>query len=156
MTDNGLEQSVGTFFSIQHAVRAMLENPATANNICRGSVVIIGSIATARKCEAQGLAAYSASKGSSKGLLAGLSVELAPLGVRVNMISPGHTATSMSVGQFDTRPDIEKEMLSAVPMGRLGHRRDMKGAAVYLLSNAALYTTGTEIVISGGLHAGRL
>ena len=149
-------QSLGTFFSIQHAVRAMLDNPATENMDSRGSVVVIGSIATARKCEAQGLAAYSASKGSSKGLLAGLAVELAPLGVRVNMISPGHTVTEMSIGQFHTRPDLEREMLEAVPMGRLGHRRDMKGAAVYLLSDAALYTTGAEIVISGGLHAGRV
>lgn len=134
----------------------MLNNAETVNDACRGSVVIIGSIATARKCEAQGLAAYSASKGSAKGLLAGLAVELAPLGVRVNMISPGHTATNMSISQFDNRPDLEREMLEAVPMGRLGHRRDIKGAAVYLLSNAALYTTGAEIVISGGLHAGRL
>lgn len=149
-------QGLGTFFSIQHAVRAMLDNPSTANDACRGSVVIVGSIATVRKCEAQALAAYSASKGSSKGLLAGLAVELAPLGVRVNMISPGHTVTNMSIRQFGTRPDLEREMLEAVPMGRLGHRRDMKGAAVYLLSDAALYTTGAEIVISGGLHAGRM
>lgn len=134
----------------------MLKNTATLEDDCRGSVVIIGSIATARKCESQGLAAYSASKGSSKGLLAGLAVELAPLGVRVNMISPGHTVTKMSVGQFDARPDLERVMVEAVPMGRLGHRRDIQGATVYLLSNAALYTTGTEIVISGGLHAGRI
>lgn len=134
----------------------MLGNPARAGDDCKGSVVIVGSIATARKCEAQGLSAYSASKGSSKGLLAGLSVELAPLGVRVNMISPGHTVTSMSISQFDTRPELEKEMIKAVPMGRLGHRRDIKGAAVHLLSDASLYTTGSEIVISGGLHAGRV
>ena len=134
----------------------MLANSETAHQECRGSVVIIGSIATARKCEAQGLAAYSASKGSSKGLLAGLAVELAPLGIRVNMISPGHTATNMSVGQFGVRPELEREMLEAIPLGRIGHRRDMKGAAVYLLSDAALFTTGTEIVISGGLHAGRI
>lgn len=149
-------QSLGTFFSIQHAVRAMLDNPAKTIDGCKGSMVIIGSIATARKCESQGLSAYSASKGSSRGLLAGLAVELAPLGVRVNMISPGHTVTTMSIGQFDTRPELEKEMTQAVPMGRLGHRRDIKGAAVYLLSEASLYTTGSEIVISGGLHAGRL
>lgn len=134
----------------------MLANSSTIDEECRGSVVIVGSIATARKCEGQALAAYSASKGSSKGLLAGLSVELALLGVRVNMISPGHTATSMSINQFDRRPELEQEMLEAIPLKRLGHRRDMKAAAVYLLSDAALFTTGAEIVISGGLHAGRL
>lgn len=122
----------------------------------RGSVIMIGSIATTSGVEGQGLSAYSASKGAAKGLLHGLSVELAPLGIRVNMISPGHTVTNMSVGQFTARPQLEATMKQAVPMGRMGHRRDLKGAAIYYLSDASLYTTGSELVISGGLHAGRL
>lgn len=89
----------------------------------RGSVIMIGSIATTSGVEGQGLSAYSASKGAAKGLLHGLSVELAPLGIRVNMISPGHTVTNMSVGQFTARPQLEATMKQAVPMGRMGHRR---------------------------------
>ncbi len=134
----------------------MLSNPETVDSPTRGSVILIGSIATARKCESQGLAAYSASKGSGKGLLAGLAVELAPLGIRVNMISPGHTVTDMSLDQFNARPELEGVMVNAVPMGRIGHRRDLKGAAIYFLSDASMYTTGSELVVSGGLHAGRL
>lgn len=122
----------------------------------RGSVILIGSIATTCGLESQGLSAYSSSKGAAKGLLHGLSVELAPLGIRVNMISPGHTVTNMSMRQFMVRPELEVSIKQAIPMGRMGHRRDLKGAAIYYLSDASLYTTGSELVISGGLHAGRL
>ncbi|KAL6249943.1 hypothetical protein RBB50_002244 [Rhinocladiella similis] len=147
--------SAGLLFSVQLACRAMMKNNIE-ERASRGSVILIGSIATTCHCESQGLSAYSASKGAAKGLLHGLSVELAPLGIRVNMISPGHTVTNMSVGQFKARPELETIMKQAVPMGRMGHRRDLKGAAIYYLSNASLYTTGSEVVISGGLHAGRL
>ncbi|KAL2833914.1 putative short-chain dehydrogenase [Aspergillus cavernicola] len=115
--------SVGLFFTVQLA----------------GNVVLIGSIATDGAVESQGLTAYSASKGSGKGLLHSLAVELAPKGIR-----------------WQTRPELETIMKSAVPMGRMADRRDLKGAAVYLLSGASLYTTGSNLVISGGIHAGRL
>ena len=135
----------------------MLKNELTSDDlISNGSVILIGSIATESGVESQGLTAYSASKGAANGLLRGLAVELAPKGIRVNMISPGHTITDMSVSQFTNRPELATIMRNAVPMGRMADCRDLKGAAVYFLSNASLYTTGSNLVISGGLHAGRL
>ncbi|OQE24140.1 hypothetical protein PENFLA_c010G07087 [Penicillium flavigenum] len=149
--------SVGLFFTVQLAVKAMLKNQPTSDDFApKGSVILIGSIATESGVESQGLTAYSASKGAANGLLHGLAVELAPKGIRVNMISPGHTITDMSVSQFTNRPELATIMRNAVPMGRMGDRRDLKGAAVYFLSDASLYTTGSNLVISGGLHAGRL
>ncbi|KAH8691513.1 hypothetical protein BGW36DRAFT_432063 [Talaromyces proteolyticus] len=149
--------SVGLFFTVQLAVKAMLQNrPGQDEHTPKGSVILIGSIATDIGCESQGLTAYSASKGAAKGLLHSLAVELAPKGIRVNMISPGHTITDMSVSQWKTRPELETVMKNAVPMGRMAERRDLKGAAVYFLSDASLYTTGSNLIISGGIHAGRL
>jgi NAD(P)-dependent dehydrogenase (short-subunit alcohol dehydrogenase family) len=55
-----------------------------------------------------------------------------------------------------TRPGLEAVMKTAVPMGRMADRRDLKGAAIYFLSDALLYTTCSNLVISGGNHAGRL
>ena len=142
---------------MQLAVKAMLKNQPTSGDFTpKGSVILIGSIATESGVESQGLTAYSASKGAANGLLRGLAVELAPMGIRVNMISPGHTVTDMSISQFTNRPELAMIMRNAVPMGRMGDRRDLKGAAVYFLSDASLYTTGSDLVISGGLHAGRL
>lgn len=89
-------------------------------------------------------------------MLRGLAVELAPKGIRVNMISPGHTITDMSISQFTNRPAMATIMRNAIPMGRMADSRDLKGAAIYFLSDASLYTTGSNLVISGGLHAGRL
>lgn len=135
----------------------MLKNRPTSDNLIpKGSVILIGSIATESGVESQGLTAYSASKGAANGLLRGLAVELAPKGIRVNMISPGHTITDMSISQFTNRPAMATIMRNAIPMGRMADSRDLKGAAVYFLSDASLYTTGSNLVISGGLHAGRL
>ncbi|KAJ6146415.1 hypothetical protein N7497_008397 [Penicillium chrysogenum] len=81
--------SVGLFFAVQLAVKAMLKNQPTSGDFTpKGSVILIGSIATESGVESQGLTAYSASKGAANGLLRGLAVELAPMGIRVNMISP--------------------------------------------------------------------
>lgn len=134
----------------------MLQNRAGDDDEPKGSVILIGSIATDMGVENQGLTGYTASKGAAKGLLHSLAVELAPKGIRVNMISPGHTITDMSVSQWKTRPELETVMKNAVPMGRIAERRDLKGAAVYFLSDASLYTTGSNLVVSGGIHAGRL
>ncbi|KAF4974174.1 hypothetical protein F66182_17670, partial [Fusarium sp. NRRL 66182] len=122
--------SIGLFFTVQLAVKAMLRNYAPHDhNTPKGSVILIGSIATDSGLESQGLTAYSASKGAAKGLLHSLAVELAPKGIRVNMISPGHTITDMSVSQWETRPELETAMKAAIPMGRMADRRDLKGAA---------------------------
>ncbi|KAJ5473031.1 hypothetical protein N7530_007032 [Penicillium desertorum] len=82
-------RSVGLFFTVQLAVKAMLKNQSTSDDFGpKGSVILIESIATESGVESQGLTAYSASKGAANGLLRGLAVELAPKGIRVNMISP--------------------------------------------------------------------
>lgn len=55
-----------------------------------------------------------------------------------------------------TRPDLASILTSEPPMKRMGDRADLKGAAVYLLSEASAYMTGGEMLVTGGLHAGRV
>ncbi|KAF2837420.1 NAD(P)-binding protein [Patellaria atrata CBS 101060] len=66
---------------------------------------------------------------------------------RVNSISPGYIDTGLS----DFVPqDIQKLWMSMIPMGRNGDAKELKGAYVYLVSDASTYTTGADIVIDGG------
>jgi sorbose reductase len=52
-------------------------------------------------------------------------------------------------------PHLVDIMQNAPPMKRIGNRNDLTGAVVYLLSDASPYTTGTDIQVTGGLHAGK-
>ena len=53
-------------------------------------------------------------------------------------------------------PHLAKIMNIAAPIGRIGQRDELTGAAVYLLSDASAYTTGADLVIDGGLSCGRI
>jgi sorbose reductase len=66
---------------------------------------------------------------------------------RVNSISPGYIATGLSDFIDQETQDLWNSM---IPMGRNGDARELKGAYVYLVSDASSYTTGTDIVIDGG------
>lgn len=101
------------------------------------------------------MAAYNASKGGVLMLAKALAVELGPHNIRVNTISPGFVDSDMTKNVRDHKSKREGEqMWLAPPMQRLSNPNDLTGAIVYLLSDAAPFTTGTDIQITGGLHAG--
>jgi NAD(P)-dependent dehydrogenase (short-subunit alcohol dehydrogenase family) len=76
-----------------------------------------------------------------------MAVYLAPFGIRVNAISPG----GFWRGHSDT---FTKQYSNLVPMGRMGvDGKEMKGAAVFLASEASSYVTGTNLVVDGGMTA---
>lgn len=85
-----------------------------------------------------------------------ISVELGPSNIRVNSISPGYTDTELLTPYKIAQPQRVELMNRAPPLKRIGNRNDLTPAIVYLLSEASSYTTGTDIEISGGLHAGRV
>jgi sorbose reductase len=84
-----------------------------------------------------------------------LSTELAPLKIRVNSISPGFIDTEQTKVVRNSNAKIADLMYNAPPLKRIGSTDDLTGSVVYLLSDAAGYTTGTDIAITGGLHVGR-
>lgn len=54
------------------------------------------------------------------------------------------------------QPHLVEIMQNAPPLKRIGNRNDLTGAMVYLLSDASSYTTGIDVMVTGGIHAGRI
>lgn len=96
-----------------------------------------------------GLSHYCAAKGAIRQLVRAAAVDLAPHGIRVNAVAPGPTITDANRELF-ARPEVREANERLIPLGRLGEPPEMVGAVVYLLSDAASYTTGTTLFVDGG------
>jgi NAD(P)-dependent dehydrogenase (short-subunit alcohol dehydrogenase family) len=118
-----------------------------------GKIVNIASV-TGPRVSSPGLTAYSATKGAVCGLTRALALEVAELGINVNVILPGYVDTPLLRGVPKELGIDEKdfiEMLSrSVPMKRLGTIDEIGDLAVFLASEESKYITGQEIVFDGG------
>lgn len=92
---------------------------------------------------------YAASKGAIARLTQALANEWASKGVNVNAIAPGYISTD-NTEALRNDPDRSQSILSRIPAARWGTGEDMKGAAIYLASNAADYVHGTIVTVDGG------
>jgi NAD(P)-dependent dehydrogenase (short-subunit alcohol dehydrogenase family) len=114
-----------------------------------GSIVFTGSVAALKA--APGLGAYSASKHGLVGLTKTAAREFAQYGIRVNMICPGPTENTLLYENLSsTSPEITKETLKEIPIGRLGKPEDMAKAVIWLCSDASSYITGHALPLEGG------
>jgi glucose 1-dehydrogenase len=95
-------------------------------------------------------APYCASKGGLRMLMRTMALELAPLGITVNNVSPGAIRTPINEALLQ---DAEKvaALKAQIPAGRMGEPADVAGAVAFLASGDASYITGTSIVVDGGL-----
>ncbi|MFZ0319977.1 MAG: SDR family oxidoreductase [Candidatus Sulfotelmatobacter sp.] len=102
-------------------------------------------------------AAYCASKGGLRMLMRTIAVELAPHQITVNNIGPGAIYTPIDK-DVEGDPDIEKQLMAEIPLGRWGRPEEVAELAVYLASDAAGYITGSTHFIDGGMlrQAGNL
>jgi NAD(P)-dependent dehydrogenase (short-subunit alcohol dehydrogenase family) len=111
-----------------------------------GRIIMISSV-NQQQVDAN-MAAYCASKGGVQQLVKAMALELAPLGIRVNLIAPGPVLTDL------TRPIMDEARLEAtarrVPLGRIGQPEDFAGAAIYLASDESAFVTGASLVVDGG------
>ena len=108
-----------------------------------GSIINVASIwgEVGASCET----AYSASKGAIIAFTKALAKELAPSFVRVNCVSPGVIDTEMN----SHLSEVEMEdLISQIPLGRLGTGEDVAKACVYLAENT--YVTGEVLSVGGG------
>ena len=114
----------------------------------QSSIVFISSIAA---CSADmGHAMYSASKGAINSLAKVMALELAQQKIRVNCILPGVVDTNILQSGTLTEEQFKEEE-KRYPLGRFGQPEEVAFATVYLLSDAALWTTGSAIKIDGGI-----
>jgi gluconate 5-dehydrogenase len=110
------------------------------------NVINISSFAAVRP--GAGMVAYASGKAALTRFTESLALEWAPFGVRVNAIAPGQFPDpDQPSDQYQRRMS---EGASSVPLGRLGHPREVGLMAIYLASDAASYVTGQTFCIDGG------
>jgi NAD(P)-dependent dehydrogenase (short-subunit alcohol dehydrogenase family) len=96
-----------------------------------------------------GMSHYAAAKGGVKQLVKAMAVDLAEHGIRVNAVAPGPTLTPGNREMFD-RPEVREANLRTIPLGRIAEPEEMVGAAIYLASDEASFTTGATLLVDGG------
>ncbi|MDW5325809.1 SDR family oxidoreductase [Plantactinospora sp. KLBMP9567] len=92
---------------------------------------------------------YAAVKAATDTLTVGLAKELAPRGIRVNAVSPGIIDTEIHT--ISGVPDRAQQAAGRVPLGRAGRADEVAAAIVWLLGDAASYTTGAVLRVAGGM-----
>ena len=140
---------VGNFVVAQAAGRVMKDQKPGERGI-RGSIVNIASLNS--YVSFSEVLAYAASKSGVMGLTRGLANEWAQYGIRVNGIAPGVFPTDLNRPLIEGTPRGEW-LRKHTPMDRFGDADEIVGAAIYLVSDAASFTTGQTIAVDGGFLA---
>ena len=97
---------------------------------------------------------YSAAKAGLIGLSRSLAVRYGSRGVRINAICPGTVVTETWTPMLERQPDLHDRLVELYPVGRLGRPDDIAGAALYLAGPDSGFTTGSVMVVDGGITAG--
>ena len=131
----------GVFLSCQAEGRAMIRNG-------RGAIVNIASMSGTIVNRGLTQVHYNASKAGVVHLSKSLAMEWIGKGIRVNIISPGYTLTPMNL-----RPEVAEQRKifeRDTPIQRMATPDEMGGPAVFLLSKAASFVTGVDLLVDGG------
>ncbi|HXT79030.1 MAG TPA: glucose 1-dehydrogenase [Acetobacteraceae bacterium] len=142
----------GVFLSVKYCIPAMRRSGG-------GSIVMLSSVAGLRG--SAGLAGYSATKGAVRLFAKSMALECAQArdGIRVNSVHPGIIATPIwgKLPPGANAPlDPAAIAAASVPLGKAGQAEEIANGILFLASDASSHVTGSELVIDGGLTAGRI
>lgn len=127
----------GAVFGLQAALPAMGQG---------GAVVLIGSVAGSLGIAGYGT--YAATKAALRSYARTWTLELAPRGIRVNVVAPGPTDTAMMAVVPE---DVRAGLIAPIPLGRMARPEEVAAAAVFLLSDDASFIAGSELHVDGGM-----
>ncbi len=136
----------GSFIVCQAAGRVMKDQAPDAKGQ-RGSIVLVASLNS--YISLSEVLAYACSKSGVLGLVRGLANEWGILGIRVNGIAPGVFPTDLNRSLIMGTPR-GNHLLGHTPLGRFGDAEELVGAAIYLISPSASYTSGETMIVDGG------
>lgn len=131
----------GTFFMIQAAIPYLKKAQF-------GRIINISSNA-GRMGGYANSQSYTATKGAIISITKGIARQLAPLGITCNVVCPGTTETEM-VSQYSE--ETKKELISRIPLSRLGSCSEVASAVCYLSSIESGFITGATLDVNGGLY----
>ncbi len=134
----------GAYFCAQAVAKGLLDagKPGSIVNISSQ----LGHVGSARRT------IYCTSKFAVEGMTKAIAVELAPQGIRANTVCPTYIETDLTRPTL-TNPDHRSDILSRIPMGRIGEVNDVTGAILFLASDAASLITGASLTVDGGWTA---
>jgi NAD(P)-dependent dehydrogenase (short-subunit alcohol dehydrogenase family) len=133
----------GTFNTCRAVIPAMAE---------RGGGAIVATTSDAGIANAPFTSGYNASKAGVISLVKTLATECAPMGIRVNAVSPGEVDTPMGLkALFPDNPEIIEIYKKIIPLNRIGTPDEIAQAVLFLVSEAASYVTGIVLPVDGGI-----
>lgn len=134
---------IGSFLCAREAIKRM----STSNGGQGGAIVNLSSAASKLGSPGE-FVDYAAAKGAIDSFTIGLAKEVALQGIRVNAVRPGLIATD--IHNESGEPGRAERLRSAIPMQRIGDAEEVAAAILWLASDAASYSTGTIVDVSGG------
>ncbi|MEU0806079.1 SDR family oxidoreductase [Streptomyces sp. NPDC005970] len=135
----------GVWLAMKHEIAHMKDHGG-------GAIVNISSNLGAH-LRIPGLAAYLTSKAAVSALTRAAALDHIHQGIRINAVSPGAAATSMSLRPGETEADRAERMKRENPLGRVAEAEEVAAAVLYLASPAAGAVVGTDLVIDSGASA---
>ena len=126
----------GTLFTVQKALPLLRDG---------GSIILTGSIASVKGLP--GFGVYSASKAAIRSFVRTWTLELKDRKIRANVISPGTIDTPILAGM---PKEAIAQIVSSIPMGRMGEADEIANAALFLASDDSTFVTGIELFVDGG------
>ena len=133
----------GTYFTLQKALPLMGDG---------GSIILVSSCLATKGLP--GHSVYNATKAAIRSLVRTAAAELVKSGIRVNTLSPGPVDTPIIEGQVgspEAAAEFRRQAASHVPLGRIGRPGELAAAALFLASNESSFSTGTDLVVDGGM-----